>query len=64
MLYFFLMEFSKKLRQRISTRAHAFSNLLNWERYHLLHIFLTVFTLEEIRRSQQSFVAFLLENAS
>ena len=38
-----------KSRQRISTRAHAFSNLLNWERYHLLHISLTAFILEEFR---------------
>ena len=53
-----------RLRQRVSTRAHAFSNLLSWERYHLLHISLTEFTLEEIRRLQQSFVVFLLENAS
>ena len=43
---------------------YGFSNLLNWERYHLLHIFLIVFTLEEVRRYQQSFVVFLLENAS
>ena len=39
----------RKLRQRISTQAHAFSNLLNWERYHLLPIFLIVFRLEEVR---------------
>ena len=36
---------------------------LNWERYHLLHVFLIVFILEEVRRQQQSFAVFLLENA-
>ena len=40
----------RKSRQRVSTPAHAFSNLLNWKGYHLLNICLTVFTLEEVRR--------------
>ena len=40
---------SWKSRQRISIRTHAFLILLNWERYHLLHISLTV----HIGRSQK-----------
>ena len=51
-----------KIETKNSTRAHVFWNLLNWERYHLLHISLTAFTLEEVRRQQEWFVVFLLEN--
>ena len=48
-IYWFYRVFGK-LRQRISTQNHVFSILLNWERYYLRHIFLTVHTLEEVRR--------------
>ena len=36
-----------------------FFNLVKLEQYHLLHLLLTVYTLEEVRRWQQSFVGFL-----
>ena len=48
-IYWFDRVFGKS-RQRISTRTHAFLIILNWELYHLLHIFLTVWTLEEVKR--------------
>ena len=54
-VYWFDQIFGKS-RQRISTRTHAFSTLLNWEQYHLLHTSLTVYTLEEVRRYQHSFL--------
>ena len=55
--YWFDRVFGKS-RQRFSNRTQAFSILLNWEQYHLLHIVLTVYTLEEVRRWQQAFVGF------
>ena len=56
-IYWFDRVFGKS-RQKISTQTQAFSILLNWERYLLLHIFLTVYTLEKFRQWEQLFVGF------
>ena len=56
-LYIDLIEFSENQDKEFQ----------HWDRYRLLHIFLTVYTLEEVIRQQQSFRGiskFLLENAS
>ena len=53
-----LMESSGFREKGISTRTLMSSISLNQERHHLLHISLTVYTLEEVRRQQKLFLGF------
>ena len=62
-IYLFDRVFGKS-RQKISTRTHAFSILLKWERYHLLHNCVHIGRSQTITAIIRELSKFLPENAS